>query len=262
MNAGSQISPSTLGLASFRVDDKIALVTGGSRGIGGGCAVMLAEAGADVAVMARNLEDIEATAVEIEATGRRAYPLVCDVTDATAVKTALTALPRVDILVNSAGGNQPLPFLDVDEATYDRLFELNMKATFFVTQAVVRGMVACKAGGAIVNVSSQAGQVALPKRSVYCATKHAIEGFSKTIAVELAPLGIRVNTVAPTFIRTPMAEPYLQDKAFTDYVLANIPLGEIGRVSDVATAVLFLASPAASLITGTCLRVDGGWTAQ
>jgi NAD(P)-dependent dehydrogenase (short-subunit alcohol dehydrogenase family) len=150
----------------------------------------------------------------------------------------------------------------VDEATYDRLFELNVKATFFVTQAVARGMVERKAGGAIVNVSSQAGHVALPKRSVYCATKHAIEGFSKTIAVELAPLGIRVNTVAPTFIRTPMVEPYLQDKTFTDYVLANIPLGEIGRVSDVATAVLFLASPAASLITGTCLRVDGGWTAQ
>jgi len=260
MNATAKISSDAL--SSFRLDGKVALVTGGSRGIGGGCATLLAQAGADVAIMARNLQDIEATAAEVEAAGRRTYPLACDVTDASAVIAALAAVPRIDVLVNSAGGNRPQPFLDVDEATYDRLFDLNVKATFFVTQAVVRGMVARKQGGSIVNVSSQAGHVALQDRSVYCASKHAIEGFSKTIAVELAPLGIRVNTVAPTFIRTPMVEPYLQDPAFTDYVLSRIPLGEIGRVEDVATAVLFLASPAASLITGTCLRVDGGWTAQ
>jgi NAD(P)-dependent dehydrogenase (short-subunit alcohol dehydrogenase family) len=250
------------GLGSFRLDGKLALVTGGSRGIGSGCASLLAEAGADVAVMARQLHDIEVTVAHIEGYGRQAYPLVCDVTDMSDVTAALAKLPRVDILVNSAGGNSPQPFLEVDEATYDRLFGLNVKATFFVTQAVVRGMIARQEGGSIIHISSQAGQVALKSRSVYCASKHALEGFSKTIAVELAPFGIRVNTVAPTFVQTPMIEPYMKDPDFEDYVLTRIPLGKIGQVADVATAVLFLASPAASLVTGSCLRVDGGWTAQ
>jgi NAD(P)-dependent dehydrogenase (short-subunit alcohol dehydrogenase family) len=248
--------------SSFRLEGKLALVTGGSRGIGHSCARLLAEAGADVAVMARTSADLDLSAADVRKAGRQVYSLACDVTDAAAVKAALATLPPIDVLVNNAGGNRPQPFLEVDEATYDRLLDLNVRSTFFLTQAVVRRMVAEKIAGSIVNISSQAGHVALKDRSVYCTSKHAVEGFSKTIAVELAPLGIRVNTVAPTFIRTPMVEPYLSKPDFADYVLARIPLGKIGEASDVAAAVLFLASPASAMITGTCLRVDGGWTAQ
>jgi NAD(P)-dependent dehydrogenase (short-subunit alcohol dehydrogenase family) len=265
MSAERHASPvisSTDALSAFRLDGKLAVITGGSRGIGHGCATLLAAAGADIAILARGAAELQATAAEVAAAGRTAYPLVCDVTDPNAVAIALAGLPRIDVLVNSAGGNRPQPFLDVDAATYDQLFDLNMKSTFFVTQAVVRHMVEEKTAGAIVHITSQAGHVALKDRSVYCATKHAVEGFSKTIAVELAPLGIRVNTVAPTFVLTPMVEPYLKNPGFAEYVRANIPLGGVGRVEDVATAVLFLASPASALVTGTSIRVDGGWTAQ
>jgi NAD(P)-dependent dehydrogenase (short-subunit alcohol dehydrogenase family) len=253
--------PTPPNLAAFRLDGRLALVTGASRGIGRGCALALADAGADIALMGRNRADLEAAAGEIEATGRRAHILACDVTQLTSLHAALDRLPRIDILVNNAGANVPQAFFDVDEATFDRLFMLNLKATFFLTQEVARRMKQKRIAGSIINMSSQAGHIALPDRSVYCSTKHALEGFSKTIAVELAPYGIRVNTVAPTFIETPMTRQYLTG-AFADFAQARIPLGRFGQVEDVVGAVLYLAAPASGLVTGTCLKVDGGWTAQ
>jgi NAD(P)-dependent dehydrogenase (short-subunit alcohol dehydrogenase family) len=247
--------------ASFRVDGQLALVTGASRGIGRGCATALAADGADVALVGRDRHELEAVAAEVEGFGRRAYILEEDVTRLDRLRAAVARLPRIDILVNNAGTNLPQAFLDVDEATLDRLFALNLKAVFFLTQEVVRRMIAEGIRGSIVNISSQAGHVALPDRSVYCSTKHALEGFSKTIAVELAPFGIRVNTVAPTFIETPMSRAFLRGP-FAEFVRARIPLGRVGHVADVAGAVLYLAAPASALVTGSCIKVDGGWTAQ
>jgi NAD(P)-dependent dehydrogenase (short-subunit alcohol dehydrogenase family) len=256
----SQAAPQA-GLAAFRLDGQLALVTGASRGIGRGCALALAGAGADIALIGRSRPDLEAAAGEIESVGRQAHLLACDITQSAKVREALDRLPRIDILVNNAGANVPQGFLDVDEATFDRLFTLNMKAAFFLAQEVARRMLQQKIPGSIINMSSQAGHVALPDRSVYCSTKHALEGFSKAIAVELAPFGIRVNTVAPTFIETPMTQKYLTG-AFAGFALERIPLGRLGHVEDVVGAVLYLAAPASGLVTGTCLRVDGGWTAQ
>jgi NAD(P)-dependent dehydrogenase (short-subunit alcohol dehydrogenase family) len=253
--------PTPPNLAAFRLDGRLALVTGASRGIGRGCALALADAGADIALMGRNRADLEAAAGEIEAAGRRAHILACDVTQLTSLHAALDRLPRIDIRVHNAGAKVPQPFFDVDEATFDRLFTLNFKAVFFLTQAVADRMKQKRIAGSIINMSSQAGHIALPDRSVYCSTKHALEGFSKTIAVELAPYGIRVNTVAPTFIETPMTRQYLTG-AFADFAQARIPLGRFGQVEDVVGAVLYLAAPASGLVTGTCLKVDGGWTAQ
>jgi NAD(P)-dependent dehydrogenase (short-subunit alcohol dehydrogenase family) len=263
MNRPATLPRSTqqMGLAAFRLDGKLALVTGASRGIGRGCALALADAGADVALIGRSRADLDAVAGEIESAGRQAHILACDITRPDAVRGALNRLPRIDILLNNAGANVPQAFLEVDEATFDRLFALNLKAAFFLTQEVARRMMQRKIAGSIVNMSSQAGHVALPDRSVYCSTKHALEGFSKAIAVELAPHGIRVNTVAPTFIETPMTQKYLAG-AFADYARGQIPLGRFGQVEDVVGAVLYLAAPASGLVTGTCLKVDGGWTAQ
>jgi NAD(P)-dependent dehydrogenase (short-subunit alcohol dehydrogenase family) len=164
--------------------------------------------------------------------------------------------------VNAAGTNIPEPFLQVSERSLDALLEVNVKGTFLAAQAAARRMVAGGRGGAIVNLSSQMGHVGAAGRSVYCATKHAVEGLTKALAVELAPHGIRVNSVAPTFVETPMTAPFLADEAFRAEVTGRIPLGRIGTVSDVTGAVVFLASPAACLVTGTSLVVDGGWTAQ
>jgi NAD(P)-dependent dehydrogenase (short-subunit alcohol dehydrogenase family) len=251
-----------LPLPSFRLDGKLALVTGASRGIGRGCALGLAAAGADIAVLARHPADLESVAAELAALGAKPHVIACDVTATGAAAAALAALPRLDILVNNAGGNQPQSFLEVSEEVFDRLFALNVKSAFFMAQAAARRMREEGVRGSIVNMSSQAGHVALKDRTVYCATKHAMEGFSKAMAIELAPYGIRVNTVAPTFIETPMTRPFFAEGQFADYVNARIPLGRVGTVEDVVGAVLYLASPAAALVTGTSLRVDGGWTAQ
>jgi NAD(P)-dependent dehydrogenase (short-subunit alcohol dehydrogenase family) len=244
------------------VTERVAVVTGAGRGIGRGCALALAEAGADVVAIARTRHEVERVADEVEALGRGARAVVCDVTNARRLDRIMRSLERIDILVNAAGTNVPAPFLDVDERSLDALLAVNVKGTFLATQAAARRMLAAKAGGAIVNVSSQMGHVGAPNRSVYCATKHAVEGLTKALAVELAPHGIRVNAVAPTFVETPMTEPFLADEAFRGDVLGRIPLGRIGDVKDVAGAVVFLASRAASLITGASLLVDGGWTAQ
>jgi NAD(P)-dependent dehydrogenase (short-subunit alcohol dehydrogenase family) len=244
------------------VSSRVAVVTGAGRGIGRGCAIALAEAGADVVAIARTRADVESVAEQVAALGRRARGVVCDVTNTRRLERVVRSLDRVDVLVNAAGTNIPEPFLEVSEANLDALLAVNVKGSFLAAQAVARRMVADGNGGAIVNVSSQMGHVGAPRRSVYCATKHAVEGLTKAMAVELAPYGIRVNAVAPTFVETPMTAPFLADEAFRTDVLERIPLGRIGSVSDVAGAVVFLASAEAGLVTGASLLVDGGWTAQ
>ena len=187
---------------------------------------------------------------------------VCDVTDSRQVEEAVAFLEQVDILVNNAGTNVPEPFLEVSEDNLDRMLAVNVKGVFLVAQAAARCMVERGEGGSIINISSQMGHVGAPRRTVYCATKHAVEGLTKAMAVELAPHNVRVNSVAPTFVETPMTKPLLEDETLREDTLSRIPLGRLGRVEDVTGAVLFLASPAAGLITGASLLVDGGWTAQ
>ncbi|MBV9815518.1 MAG: SDR family oxidoreductase, partial [Alphaproteobacteria bacterium] len=193
--------------------------------------------------------------------GGKAQPLVLDVTRSDAVRDAFAGLGRLDILVNNAGINRPQPFLDVDEKTLNLLLGLNVKAAFIVAQCAARLMVAQRSG-VIINMSSQMGHVGSERdRTVYVMTKHALEGLTKAMAVELAPKGVRVVSVAPTFISTPLAQPFLEDPATRKWILDHIPMGRIGTVEEVASAVVFLASPAAALVTGSLLLVDGGWTA-
>jgi NAD(P)-dependent dehydrogenase (short-subunit alcohol dehydrogenase family) len=240
---------------------RTALVTGAGRGIGRGCAHALAEAGADVVLVSRSPDELEAVAREIRALGRRARPVALDVTDAKSVRHLVLDLPELDVAVVSAGANVPEPFLEVSEEHLDSLLALNVRAAFVTVQAAARRM-AESGGGSIVLLSSQMGHVGAAGRTVYCTTKHAVEGLTKAAAVELAPHGIRVNAVAPTFVETPMTAPFLADAGFRAEVESRIPLGRLGRVEDVSAGVISLASDAAALVTGTSLLVDGGWTAQ
>jgi NAD(P)-dependent dehydrogenase (short-subunit alcohol dehydrogenase family) len=250
---------------SFALTGKVALVTGAARGIGRACAIALAQSGADVALGLRDVRSGASLVEAIEGLGRRALPLQMDVTKhgeiARATEEALRAFGHIDVLVNNAGIGAPAPAERVTEADFDATVAVNLKGTFFVSQEVGRSMMA-RGHGCIVNLSSQAGFVALPTESVYCMTKAAIAHLTKCLAIEWGPHGVRVNGVAPTFIRTPGTEKWLKDEAFREKVLARIPLGRVGEPVDVAGAVVFLASPAASLVNGTTLLVDGGWTAH
>ena len=217
--------------------------------------------GAEVVLLARNAEPLNELALEIVSRGGKARAVPCDVTQAAEVQEAFRTLERCDVLINNASTNRPQPFLEVDLQTLDELLALNVRSMFVTAQAAARVMVPQRSG-VIINMSSQMGHVGAANRTVYCMTKHAIEGLTKAMAVELGPLGIRVNAVAPTYIQTPMTQPFLADKAFRDGVLQKIPLGRIGTIDEVVAAVTFLASPAASLITGASLLADGGYTAQ
>ena len=247
---------------SFRLDGRRALVTGASRGLGRACAAALADAGARVVLAARGRAALEQVAAEIAAAGGAAETLALDIADVERAAEALAALGPVDILVNNAGGNRPAPLLDVTVDDFDAVMGINVRGAYFCAQAVAREMVAAGQGGVIINMSSQMGHVGGPRRTVYCATKHAVEGMTKAMAMDLAPHGIRVNALAPTFISTPMTRPFLDDPVFREDTMSRIALGRLGELPDVMGAVLFLASDAASLITGTSLLIDGGWTAQ
>jgi NAD(P)-dependent dehydrogenase (short-subunit alcohol dehydrogenase family) len=247
---------------SFRLDGKRALVTGAGRGIGLACASALADAGAHVTLAARTSKEIEEAAGAIRARGQKADALTLDVRDVAAVQNTIAVQEAFDILVNNAGTNRPAPFVDVKVEDFDFVFELNVRAAYFVAQAVARKLVATKKPGSIINMSSQMGHVGGPTRTVYCATKHAMEGFTKAMAIELAAHKIRVNTLAPTFIETPMTRPFFQNEAFRKDTLARIKLGRLGQLEDLTGAIVFLASDASALMTGTSLVIDGGWTAE
>ncbi len=249
-------------MPSLQLDGRRALVTGAGRGIGLAAAAALAQAGAHVVLAARTAAEIEAASAEIRAEGGSAEALVLDVTDLAAVRAAVAAQPVFDVLVNNAGTNRPRPFLEVTEADYDAITGLNQRAAFFVAQAVAARMAAVGQRGSIIHISSQMGHVGGARRTVYCMSKHGIEGLTKAMAIDLAAYGIRVNTIGPTFIDTPLTRPFFTDTAFRDDVLRRIKLGRLGTVEDLMGAVVFLASDAAALVTGTALVVDGGWTAE
>jgi NAD(P)-dependent dehydrogenase (short-subunit alcohol dehydrogenase family) len=247
---------------SLRLDGKRALVTGAGRGIGLGAAAALAEAGAHVVLAARSADEIEDAAASIRAAGGSAEALPMDVADIDATAAKIASAGPFDALVNNAGTNRPAAFQDVAIVDFDAVMNLNVRAAFFVAQAVARGMIAARKGGAIVHVSSQMGHVGGARRSVYCASKWAIEGIARAMALDLAPHGIRVNTLCPTFIETPMTRPFLADEGFKASVLQKIKLGRLGQVEDLMGAIVFLCSDAAALMTGSSLLVDGGWTAE
>jgi len=253
------ILPST---PSFRLDGRRALVTGAGRGIGLACAAALAQAGAHVTLAARTATEIEDAAAAIVAEGGKADAAVLDVSDLGAVEAFFTGHPAFHILVNNAGTNRPKPMTDVTEDDYDAVLGLNVKSAFFVAQGAARAMLAESIKGSLIHMGSQMGHVGGPRRSLYCASKWAVEGMNKAFALDLAPHGIRSNTIAPTFIETPMTQPFFEDAAFRDAVLAKIKLGRIGRPEDLMGAVLYLACDASALVTGTSLLVDGGWTAE
>ncbi len=246
---------------SFRLDGRRALVTGAGRGIGRAAAVALADAGAHVFAAARTKSDIEHLVGEITDQGRQATALPLDVMNLAAVQTSIRNYGPFQVLVNNAGTNRPALLGDISEEDYDAVTDLNVRSVVFLTQAVAKSLQNAGLPGSIINISSQMGHVGGPKRTVYCATKHALEGATKALAWELGPQGIRINTLCPTFIRTPMSEPMLKNKDFHDLVVGSIALGRIGELEDIMGAVVYLASDASNLVTGSALMVDGGWTA-
>jgi NAD(P)-dependent dehydrogenase (short-subunit alcohol dehydrogenase family) len=247
---------------SFRLDGRRALVSGAGRGIGLAAAAALAAAGAAVTLLSRTADEIEAAAEAIRAGGGAADTLVLDIADVAGVQAAIAGRPAYHAFVNNAGSARHATFLEVAEVDFDAVMALNLRGCFFAAQAVARRMAAEGIRGSIINVSSQMGHVGGPNRSVYCASKFAMEGWTKVMAIELAPLGIRANTIGPTFIETPLTRPFFEKPEFRDWVLSKLKLGRVGQVEELMGPVVFLASDASSLMTGSALLVDGGWTAE
>ena len=251
---------------SLRLDGQIALVTGAGRGIGATIARYLAEAGAEVVLLSRTLSELQTVAQQIAEAGGRSSIRQCDVIDSKALRAIIDELPRLDILVNNAGTNIPEPMIEVSDEHLDHLLNLNIRSCFIAAQAAVKKMLQdpdrAKKGGSVIHISSQMGHIGSPNRTVYCATKHAIEGLTKAMAIELAEQNIRVNSVAPTFVDTPLVRQVVNTDEKRAFLFSKIPLGHLAETEDIAAAVAYLASPAARMVTGTCLKVDGGWTAQ
>ena len=247
---------------SSRLDGRRALVTGAGRGIGLTAASAHADAGAHVTLAARTTKEIEDAAAAIRARGQKADALTLDVTDVAAVRKALAAREPYQVLVNNAGTNRPKMLPDVTVEDFDVIMGLNVRAAFFMAQAVALRLIEAKLAGSIINISSQMGHVGAARRTVYCTSKHAMEGFTKAMAIELAPHNIRVNSLGPTFLETPMTRPFFENKAFRDEVLSKIKLGRLGQLGELTGAIVFLASDASSLMTGSALVLDGGWTAE
>jgi len=247
---------------AFRLDGRRALVTGAGRGIGLALAAALADAGAAVTLVARSAGEITQAAAAIRDAGGSADAQTLDVNDLDAVREFFASRPAFHILVNNAGTNRPKPMWQVTEDDYDAVLGLNLKSAFFVAQSCAVRMMADGVAGSLIHIGSQMGHVGGPNRSLYCASKWALEGMSKSFALDLARHGIRSNTIAPTFIETPLTRPFFEDEAFRASVLAKIKLGRIGRVEDLMGAAVFLASDASALMTGTSMVIDGGWTAD
>ena len=254
--------PSLPETPSFRLDGRRALVTGAGRGIGLAAAAALAGAGAAVTLVARSAGEIEAVAAAIRDAGGMADTLVLDVADVPAMQAAIAARPAYHAFVNNAGTARPALFQDVTPDDFDAVMALNLRGCFFAAQAVVRRMMADGVRGSVINISSQMGHVGGPNRTVYCGSKWAMEGWTKAMAIDLAGFGIRANTIGPTFIETPLTKPFFENPDFKAWVLSKIKLGRLGQVSDLMGAVVFLASDASALMTGSAMLVDGGWTAE
>lgn len=245
----------------FRLDGKRALVTGAGRGIGLAIARAYAERGATVTLCARSRDEVEAAVADLHGQGLAADAMVADVTDIPAFTALIETRPAFHVLVNNAGTNRPRPLFEITLDDYDLILGRNLRAAIFVLQAVTRRMVAEGIAGSVINMSSQMGHVGAANRSLYCASKWGLEGFTKAAAIELGLHAIRVNTICPTFIDTPLTRPYFEDTAFRDEVLSKIKLGRLGTVDDIIGAAVFLASDASGLMTGSALMLDGGWSA-
>lgn len=247
---------------SLRLEGRRALVTGASRGIGFAAAAALAQAGAEVVLAARGEADLAAACEALRTGGGRATPWLLDVRDTEAVRAGMATHGPFQVLVNNAGTNRPKPAVEVTDDDLDAMLALNLRSAFVVAREAARVLLAAGLPGSFINVSSQMGHVGSPRRSVYCATKHAVEGMTKALACELGPHGIRVNTLCPTFVETDMTRPMFEDPEFRQLVMRNIALGRLATLQDLMGPVLFLASDASAMVTGTALLVDGGWTAH
>jgi len=253
-------------LKNYNLREKTAVVTGAGKGLGRACAIALAEAGANLVIISRTKKDLNDVSKKIKKFGSRCKSYVCDITNHNEIKKIINKQSKIDILINNAGNNIPEHFTKVKTKNMEYLVKINTIATFNIAQLCALKMIKSqnrkKIGGSIVNMSSQMGHVGGPIRSVYNMTKFGLEGLTKGMSIDLAKYNIRVNTVCPTFVVTPMTSKFLKSKKFKKEVLGNIPLGRFAQLSDVASAAVFLASDAASMITGTSLLVDGGWTAK
>ena len=253
-------------LKNYNLKNKTAVVTGAGKGLGRACAIALAEAGADLVIISRTKKDLDEVSKKIKKLKKKCKSYVCDITNYNEIKEIINKQSKIDILINNAGNNIPEHFTKVKTKNMEYLVKINTIATFNLAQLCALKMIKSKnrkkVGGAIVNMSSQMGHVGGPIRSVYNMNKWGLEGLTKGMSLDLAKYNIRVNTVCPTFVVTPMTKKFLKNKKFMRETLNNIPLGRFAELSEVASAAVFLASDAASMITGTSLLVDGGWTAK
>ena len=249
-------------LPSFRLDGKNALITGAGRGIGMGASIALAESGANVTLVSRTEKELKDLTGHLNSQGFKASYEVLDVNNEDEVSKFINNADPFDILINNAGTNRPAKLIDTKIEDFDYVMSLNVRSVISLTKLVVKKMLDSNIKGSIINVSSQMGHVGGPNRTTYCSSKFAIEGFTKSLAIELGPDGIRVNAICPTFIQTPMTEPFLNDEDFKKATIGMIPIGRLGEVTDLMGPFVFLASAASSLMTGSSMLVDGGWTAR